>query len=133
MAVAFLVSGLAGIIYLSLFPLAPEVQQTYSFVAVGWPEFTLVVLGFVVLASVLNLTGNICLSRAYQTADSSWLAPVDFSYLLFAAMWSKVMFDAWPTAQALSGMALIALARIVTAWRESRQVTAKRRKENVGH
>jgi len=132
-AVAFLVSGLAGILYLSLFPLAPEIQQSYSFVAVGWPEFTLVVLGFVILASVLNLTGNICLSRAYQTADSSWLAPVDFSYLLFAAIWSKVLFDAWPTAQALSGMALIALAGIVTAWRESQQATPKIRKENVGH
>ena len=132
-AIAFLISGIAGIAYLSLFPPAPEIQAEYAFVAVGWPEFTLVVFGFVVLASVLNLTGNICLSRAYQTADSSWLAPVDFSYLLFAAVWSKVIFDAWPTIQALSGMALIATAGVITAWRETRKSKPEPVEEHLGH
>ena len=51
-------------------------------------------------------------------ADSSWLAPVDFTYLLFAAIWSRLLFDQWPTGQAILGMGLIATAGIVTAWRE---------------
>ena len=77
-----------------------------------------------ILASVLNLTGNICLSRAYQTADASWLAPMDFSYLVFAALWSRVIFGQWPSAGAAAGMALIGAAGIVTAWRE--RVVARR-------
>ena len=91
------------------------------FVAIGWPELTLVVLGFAIFCSVLNLSGNICLARAYQTADSSWLAPIDFTYLLFAAFWGRVFFNTWPTQKALMGMILIAIAGMVTAWREQRR------------
>ena len=70
---------------------------------------------------MLNLSGNICLARAYQTADSSWLAPIDFTYLLFAAFWGRVIFDALPLKQALLGMSLIAFAGILTAWREQKR------------
>ena len=114
----FIVTGLAGITLLSLFPLSAELQQSMPFVAIGWPELTLLIAAFALFTSVLNLTGNICLSRAYQTADASWLAPVDFSYLVFAALWSKILFDQWPTREALLGMTLIGIAGVVTAWRE---------------
>jgi drug/metabolite transporter (DMT)-like permease len=95
-------------------------------VAIGWPELTFLVAGFALFASVLNLTGNICLARAYQTADASWLAPIDFSYLIFAALWSRVIFDQWPTSQALIGMGLIGAAGVITAWRERVIATGKR-------
>ena len=116
--IAFLVSGILGIVLLSTFPLSSEIRESMAFVAIGWPELTLLVAGFALFASVLNLTGNICLSRAYQTADASLLAPLDFSYLLFAAVWSRLIFDQWPTRQAIIGMTLIGTAGIITAWRE---------------
>jgi drug/metabolite transporter (DMT)-like permease len=114
----FLITGLVGITLLSIFPLSDNIQASMPFVAIGWPELTLLVAGFALLSSVLNLTGNICISRAYQTADASWLAPMDYSYLVFAAIWSRVIFDRWPSEQALIGMAMIGLAGGVTAWRE---------------
>ena len=67
------------------------------------------------------------LTRAYQTADASLLAPLDFTYLLFIAIWGKILFDQWPSGQALSGMILIATAGVLIAWRE--QVT---RRKSVG-
>lgn len=123
---AFIVSGTLGILLLSLFPLPEEIRASMPFVAIGWPELTLLVAGFALFASVLNLTGNICLSRAYQTADASWLAPIDFSYLIFAALWSRLIFDQWPTSEAIIGMALIGSAGIITAWRERIAVTGRR-------
>ena len=123
--IAFLVSGILGIVLLSAFPLSDELRESMAFVAIGWPELTLLVAGFALFASVLNLTGNICLSRAYQTADASLLAPLDFSYLLFAAVWSRLIFDQWPTRQAIIGMTLIGTAGIITAWRE--RVTARKK------
>ncbi len=116
----FLVCGLLGIVFLSLFPLSTGLQLDMPFVTIGWPELTLIVLGFALLSSVLNLTGNICLTRAYMTADASLLAPMDFIYLLFAAFWSKILFDQWPDNQALMGMLFIACAGIITAWREQK-------------
>jgi len=120
----FLISGLVGITLLSVFPLSETLQQTMPFVAIGWPALTLLVFGFGLLASCLNLIGNICITRAYQTADASLLAPIDFAYLLFAAFWGKVIFDKWPTGLTLIGMLLIVCAGVVIAWRE--QVNSKR-------
>ncbi|MEL0141792.1 MAG: DMT family transporter, partial [Alphaproteobacteria bacterium] len=83
----FFLSGLAGSLILSIAPLSPDLQTAMPFVAIGWPAIGLSVIGFAALCSILNLFGNLGLTRAYQTADSSWLAPLDFSYLLFAAIW----------------------------------------------
>jgi len=124
--VAFIISGIIGIGLLSAFPLSAEVREAMPFIAIGWPELTFIVAGFALFASVLNLTGNICLSRAYQTADASWLAPMDFSYLIFAALWSRAIFDQWPSTQALIGMALIGSAGVITAWRERVVATGRR-------
>ena len=120
-AMLFLLSGLAGIIFLTLFSVLDDVALTLPFIAVGWPELTMTVLVFSIFCSILNLLGNICLARAYQTADSSWLAPIDFSYLLFAAFWGWIIFNAWPPQNALIGMSLIAIAGVLTAWRERQQ------------
>ena len=88
----FFLTGLAGSVILSIAPLSPDLQTIMPFVAIGWPAIGLSVIVFAALCSVLNLFGNLGLTRAYQTADSSWLAPVDFSYLLFAAIWGKCDF-----------------------------------------
>ena len=105
----------------SIAPLSPDLQATIPFVAIGWPEIGVSVIGFAALCSILNLFGNLGLTRAYQTANSSWLAPLDFSYLLFAAIWGKVIFDSWPTPYGWLGMSLITTAGIITAWREHQQ------------
>jgi drug/metabolite transporter (DMT)-like permease len=117
-SLTFLGTGLVAITLLALFPAPKALEDSMPFIAIGWPNLTMIVLGFAIFASVLNLTGNICLGRAYQTADSSWLAPLDFSYLLLAAIWSKLLFDVWPTGIAIAGMSLIAAAGILTGWRE---------------
>jgi len=116
----FVVMGTSGITILSLFPAPASAVEAMPFVAIGWPTLTLAVAGFAVGASVLNLCGNICITRAYQTADASLLAPLDFSYLVFAACWGKILFDRWPTSLQLVGMMLIIFAGVVIAWREQR-------------
>ena len=116
--IAFFASGVLGILTLSWFPLSAEFQTRAPFVAIGWPALTWAVIGIAAITSVLNFTGNVCLSRAYQTADASWLVPVDFSYLLFATFWGQVVFGTWPTNNALAGMLLIGGAGVLTAWRE---------------
>lgn len=124
--IAYVVSGGAGILLLTWFPLAEATRAALPFIAVGWPGLTLLVAAFAVFASVLNLTGNICISRAYQTADASWLAPMDFSYLIFAALWSRAIFEQWPSRESIIGMLLIGAAGMVTAWREQVKSSGRR-------
>ena len=131
--VIFFLSGVTGSVLLSIAPPSPDLQTVMPFVAIGWPAIGLSVIGFAALCSVLNLFGNLGLTRAYQTADSSWLAPLDFSYLLFAAIWGKVIFDSWPSANGWLGMLLITSAGMITAWREHQQKSKiKPAKTSVG-
>jgi drug/metabolite transporter (DMT)-like permease len=130
-AITFAIAATIVIGLLSLFPLSSGLRTSMPFVAIGWPELTFLVLAFALFASVLNLTANICISRAYQTADASWLAPVDFSYLIFAAFWSQVIFDQWPTRSAIIGMILIGTAGIITAWRERVAVNLTRQADTT--
>jgi len=119
----FLVSGIIGTLVLTVFPLSSEARQAMPFIAIGWPALTLPIVAFAVVASMLNLTGNICMTRAYQTADVSLLAPLDFSYLIFATLWGKLIFNQWPSGLPLFGIALIVSAGVTIAWRE--QVSRK--------
>ena len=116
----FFLSGFTGVMIVSLLPLDALQRAEVPFLLVGWPDLTLVLILLFLGLAILNLFGNLCLSRAYQTADSSRLAPLDFSYLLFIAIWSGLLFDSWPSLTAMLGMVLIAIAGIITAIREKR-------------
>ena len=120
-AIIFIVCSLLGITILNFFPPSIVIVTTMPFVAISWPELRMTLLFLILFCSFLNLTGNICLARAYQTAESSWLAPLDFTYLLFAAIWGRLLFGHWPTSQSLAGMVMIATAGMVIAWREGRR------------
>ncbi|MEK9935319.1 MAG: DMT family transporter [Rhodobiaceae bacterium] len=120
----FIVTGMVGAVAASWLPVDPAWRAAMPFILVGWPEITTILLGFLAILAVLNLFGNLFLSRAYQTADSSLLAPLDFTYLLLIAIWGRVLFDSWPTPLAILGMVMIAAAGMITAMRERRRPDA---------
>ena len=120
-ALVFMLTGFGGAVGLEAFDAPASWQQAVPFIFVGWPPLAIGMVGVFACFSALNLIGNLFLSRAYQTADSSWLAPLDFIYLLFVAMWGRVLFESWPAPLAWLGMAMIAAAGIVTAMREQRR------------
>ena len=120
-AIIFILFGSVGGLTIALLPISDVMRAEVPFLLISWPALTLLVFGFCIFASLLNLMGNIFLSRAYQTADSSWLAPLDFSYLLFVTLWGKILFGTMPTPTAALGMVMIAAAGIITATREGYQ------------
>ena len=117
----FIVTGSLGALVMALLPVDPALRAQLSFLLTGWPELTAVLVAILAGLAVLNLFGNLFLSRAYQTADSSLLAPLDFSYLLLVALWGRLLFESWPTPLAILGMSMIAAAGMITAIREQRR------------
>jgi len=73
--------------------------------------------------AICNVTGNVLIVKAYQSAELSGLAPVDYSYLIFATFWGFAFFSGLPNMPTVFGMIFIAVAGILTAWRQ-RQDTA---------
>lgn len=121
---SYVAAGLAGIVLLALFPASPEAQAELPYLARGWVPIGWGVLGLAALCAVLNVAANLGLTMAYQNAESSWLAPFDYSYLVFVTFWGFVIFADFPDASMLAGMALIAAAGTLTAWRERQQSRA---------
>lgn len=117
-AFVFIAVGIVGMVYLSLYPASDSARATFPFLTHGWEWAAAWVFGITVICSLFNASGNVMLTKAYQSAESSWLAPFDYSYLIFASIAGIVFFATVPGGWQILGMALIAGSGAFTAWRE---------------
>lgn len=119
MAVAvgyILVGGLMTLVLSLRDPVAPAVHWPYLFT--GWHALEPWVFGLIAVCALINMTSNIGLAKAYQSAEATWLVPFDYSYLIFASFWGYVFWRTVPDAPTFLGMALIAFAGTYVAWRD---------------
>jgi len=115
--------GIASVGFLGLFlvphlPISDSARAAFPFLFTNDAPWVTLVIVVIVSCALLNTIGNLCLSKAYQSADSSFLAPIDYSYLLFATGWGVLLFGDVPTLPTTMGLLLIAGAGIFVAWRE---------------
>jgi drug/metabolite transporter (DMT)-like permease len=111
-SVAFILVGGTGIAVLEA--VRPErLAGELPYLFTGWNPLSWAVAGLILICSMLNLTANIGLAKAYQSAESSWLAPFDYSYLIFATFWGVVMWADVPDAASFMGMGMIAVAGLL--------------------
>lgn len=119
-AVALLTVGAAGLAVFSILDPGPWAAD-WPYLFTAWHPLDLAVVGLIAAASCLNLTATVTLARAYQSAESSWLVPFDYSYLIFATFWGLVLWGHIPDGLTFLGMAMIAGAGVFVAWRERQE------------
>ncbi len=119
----FLVMCSLGAVFVATTPLPQNAATEWPFLLTAWPLLTTSVLGLAVFCAVCNVTGNVLIVKAYQSSELSRLAPVDYSYLIFATLWGYVFFAGLPNLPTVIGMLLIASAGILTAWRQRMDTT----------
>lgn len=119
-AITFLIVGAAG---LALAPVLspPAWKADWPYLFTAWHGLDGTLLALIAVCSVLNVTANITLSKAYQSAEASWLAPFDYSYLVFATFWGFVFWRHVPDVFTVLGMLLIAGAGTFVIWRENKE------------
>lgn len=122
-SMGFLVICTVGALAVSSVSIAPEVEAEWPFLLTAWPALTTGIIGLACFCAICNVTGNVLIVKAYQSAELSGLAPVDYSYLIFATFWGYVFFSGLPNLPTVVGMILIATAGIVTAWRQHQTTT----------
>ena len=121
--VTFLIVGGAGLLLAEI--AAPEgLAAEQPFLFTGWSHLSLWAAGIIVVCSILNLTANIGLAKAYQSAESSWLAPFDYSYLVFATFWGFAIYGHAPDVFSFAGMGLIAASGCFVALRQRQEAQA---------
>lgn len=75
-------------------------------------------LGLVALLAALGLVGYIFLTRAYQVAEASIIAPFDYVYLPFAALLAFAVWEETPAWNTLVGMVVIIGSGLFIGYRE---------------
>lgn len=120
LAIGFFTLGSAGLVGFTAVPL-DEFAAKWPYFFTGWHDAGLGIIAVFALCSCLNVAAMIGLGKAYQSAESSWLAPFDYSYLIFATFWGFVFWRHLPDAATFVGMALIAGAGMFVAWRERQE------------
>ena len=68
-----------------------------------------------------GMIGYMLISRAYQVANASLVAPFDYSYLPFATLVAYLVFDEVPPTYTIVGMVLIIGSGLYLGYREVRQ------------
>jgi drug/metabolite transporter (DMT)-like permease len=76
--------------------------------------------GLMLALGALATAGHLLFTSAYREAPASTLAPVNYMHIAFATVLGALVFQQLPDTLGFTGMALIAAAGLLAAWRASR-------------
>ena len=93
----------------------------------GWVVPTPKEAALLILAGFIGGVGQILLTSSYRLADASFVAPFEYSSMLFSIAIGFAFFDEVPTLTTLVGAAVVIAAGIMIIWRE-RQLGLERTK-----
>ncbi|MDY8107683.1 DMT family transporter [Fulvimarina sp. 2208YS6-2-32] len=113
------------------FMLAATVISLLS-VPFGWVVPTLSQAVLLVVAGILGGIGQLLLTAAYRFADTSTIAPFEYSSLILAILIGSLLFGEVIEVSTLLGGGIVVMAGIFIIWRESRLGLERRRDRRAG-
>jgi drug/metabolite transporter (DMT)-like permease len=72
---------------------------------------------------VLAAFGSVVFTFAYKAASSSFVAPFEYTAMIWAVLYGVTFFGDFPTLRTWSGMALVVVAGLWMMWRDTRHNT----------
>jgi len=87
-----------------------------------WQRLTAAEAGYLIAAGIFGTIAQLLLIRAFALAEASILAPMGYSGLIFAAVWSMVIFGEAPDMATYIG-ALVIVGAGLYVWQRERQAT----------
>lgn len=106
--IALLLTGAIASASIALWDPSPVEASTYPFLLSPWSAMGSFEWGVVGALAVLIVGIGVGLAVAYQVASPVTVAAFDYSYLVFAVMWSLLLFAEPPDGATIAGMVLIA-------------------------
>jgi drug/metabolite transporter (DMT)-like permease len=97
-------------------------------IVLGWTLPTLEDFLLLVLIGILGGIGQILLTQSYRFADTSIVAPFEYTTMIWTLLFGWFVFGELPTAAVSVGATIVAAAGLFVLWRE-RQLGLKRVKE----
>ena len=84
----------------------------------GWVIPTWTETGLLITAGLLGGLGQICLTTSYRHAETSVIAPFEYTSIILAVAVGYWLFDEVPTQTTILGVLMVILAGIVIIYRE---------------
>ncbi len=84
----------------------------------GWVIPTWTEAGLLIAAGLLGGVGQILLTTSYRFADTSVIAPFEYTSILLAVVIGYTVFDEVPTVTVLAGVCLVIGAGLIIIYRE---------------
>ena len=115
--------GALTVTFIPFIPIPVDVKIVNSFVFSGWVELTssiIIMIGITSLTHILAMTASI---RAYQLTESSFVAPFEYTYLIFAILIDYIVWQYIPTSQGIIGVTMIIGAGVMIALRERNRIS----------
>ena len=113
--------ALLGAFIVTFFTFMPFDSKTVSmnpFLLSGWVDSTktlLFLIGLTSFTHILAMTSSIV---AYQNSEASLVAPLEYTYLIFAAFLDFLIWDFIPSETQVLGAVTITTSGAIIAWRE---------------
>ncbi len=115
--------GALMVTFIPFIPIPVDLKVTNSFVFSGWIQLTssiIIMIGITSLTHILAMTTSI---RAYQVAESSFVAPFEYTYLIFAILIDYFVWQYLPTKEGVFGVTMIISAGVIIALRERNRIS----------
>lgn len=84
-------------------------------------------LGFVAVFAILAFLGGLCLIQAYKSGDAAIVAPMQYSQMIWAAIYGGLFFDEIPDTMTWVGAGIIIASGLYIVVRENFGGTSKNR------
>lgn len=114
--------ALVALVFVGLAGFEAGTVESFPFLLRDWSYATPLAWAFIAATAVTHMIGAITLTRVYQVAEASKIAPLEYSYLAIVPVLDYLIWETIPGAATLLGMALITVAGAFVAWREGTPV-----------
>ncbi|RVT87373.1 DMT family transporter [Rhodobacteraceae bacterium CCMM004] len=104
---------------LMLYPMVANVAAMAAILPFVYRPMPLVDLGWSALAAVLAFIAGLCMIAAYRRADAAVVAPMQYSQILWAALFGALFFDERPDTWTWVGAGIVILSGLYIVVRES--------------
>jgi drug/metabolite transporter (DMT)-like permease len=86
----------------------------------GWQVPSLGIAAVLILSGLSGGLGQILVTESYRHAETSTIAPFEYTSMLFGILIGYFLFDEVPTPAVLAGGVIVIAAGLLLIWREQR-------------